>query len=564
MAHLFTYAGGTNAMLLNSAARVGGITIVPMRHEENAALAADGYAKIKHGHGFALSMSGPGATNMVTGIAQSFFDSTPVLYLTGNVTTSTYKYDLPFRQLGYQETDIVNIVRPITKNAYLADQPGQLAQKLRFALRDCIINRPGPALFDVPFDTQKIEIDEKDLDVPFVESTAHYSFIDGDYDKLIHFLSMAQKPVILAGAGIQITDTAKDLSHFARLLGIPVVHTLPGKDAFPNEDELYAGFIGSYGNRHANQILFNSDLVIALGCRLSNRQTARSNDFVKNKKIVHVDIDPMIIGHNVRPDLGIAMDLRDFFSDFLKRFQASSPGYKRPERWLSTTSRIKELLGRFDEQGDTTLNPKAFLRNLSLLQTRPTVYAVDVGGHQMWSAQSCIVKSDDRMIFSAGLGTMGYGIPAAIGAHFASPEMNVIAICGDGGFQMSLPELQTIVEFNIPVKIVVINNSMLGLMKNFQDENFDGLHIATVIGYSVPNITGIAAAYGIPAKRITGNEECADAISWLMSHNGPVLLEVAVGQSWGPYPKVLPGSALTNQHPPLDSELENTIRELLS
>lgn len=564
LTHLFTYAGGTNAMLMNSAARIGGIKIVPMRHEENAALAADGYAKIKHSYGFALSMSGPGATNMITGIAQSFFDSTPVLYLTGNVTTSTYKYDLPFRQLGYQETDIVSIVRPITKNAYLADQPGQLPQKLRFALRECLFNRPGPALLDVPFDTQKIEIDENELNIPVSDSTTHYSMTKADFDSFMSLLTEAKRPVILAGAGIQISNVAGPFSQFARLLQIPVVHTLPGKDAFPNNDELYRGFIGSYGNRHANQVLFNADLVIALGCRLSNRQTAKTADFSRNKRVIHVDIDPMIIGHNVHPDLGIAMDLKDFFNNFVDFFSSSRSDYKCPDAWSQKTAKIKSLLEYYDEKGNTTLNPKAFLRDLSRAQSDPTVYAVDVGGHQMWSAQSCMVKAEDRMIYSAGLGTMGYAIPASIGAHFASPESNVFAICGDGGFQMSLPELQTIVEFKIPVKIVVINNCMLGLMKNFQDENFDGLHIATVIGYSVPNITGIAGAFGIPAKQITGNAETGDAISWLSSQDGPAILEVRVDQSWGPYPKVLPGSALTRQHPPLTAELENDIKELLS
>lgn len=561
--HLFTYAGGTNAMLLDSAARQGDIRIIPMRHEENAALAADGYAKIKKKHGFALSMSGPGATNMVTGIAQSFFDSTPVLFLTGNVTTTTYKYDLPMRQLGYQETDIVSIVRPITKNAYFADQVGQVAQKLRAALRDCVIQRPGPALFDIPFDTQKLEIDEGELNKPYLESRANYSLNDAVYQEFVSLLQNSKKPVILAGGGIQIADSQEALLSFAKRFNLPVVHTLLGKDAFPNDNPLYVGFAGSYGNRHANHILAGADLVIALGCRLSSRQTAKVADFSKNKKIIHVDIDPSIIGHNVAPALGINMDIGDFFRDFALKDTANPMKWTTPEGWLSAVSAIIKLLSPYDMTNENGLNPKEFLKTLTLTQQPDTIYSVDVGGHQMWSSQSCIVKKGGRMLFSGGLGTMGYGIPAAIGAHFAAPEKNIIAICGDGGFQMSLPELQTIKEFNVPVKIIVINNEMLGLMKNFQDENFDGLHIATVIGYSVPDICKLAEVYGLKNRRLTEKNDMNDAIIWLNEEKGPLLLELKIPKTWGPYPKVLPGAPLTKQHPPLPSAIENKAREIL-
>lgn len=561
--YIFTYAGGTNAMLLNSAARHGGLKIVPMRHEENAALAADGYAKVKRTYGVALAMSGPGATNMITGIAQSYFDSTPVLYLTGNVTTGTYKYDLPLRQLGYQETDIVNIVKPIVKNAYFADQPGQVAQKLRFALRDCVTDRPGPSLFDIPFDIQKLEIDDAELTIPPVESSKHYTLSEEEYDRIKGLLNQSKRPVILVGGGIQVSNTSEELFAFATSFNMPVVNTLLGKDAFPNNHSLYVGFIGSYGNRHANLVLAEADLVLALGCRLSSRQTAKSTDFMKNKKVIHVDIDSSIIGHNIHPSLGINMALSDFFKSFNLKYKEAPFVWKTPVKWIKAVGEICGLLGRYDDFAAEGLNPKGFLQLLTTSHNEDTIYVVDVGGHQMWSAQKCIIKRNDRILYSGGLGTMGYAIPAAIGAYFAASDKRIVAICGDGGFQMSLPELQTVMEFKIPLKIIVINNEMLGLMKNFQDENFEGLYVATVIGYSVPEITKLADVYGLKTRTLTSEKDVDETISWFNKEEGPLLLEVKITKAWGPYPKVMPGSSLIKQHPPLSADTEEKIKEIL-
>ena len=288
--HVFTFAGGTNAMILDSILRHGGIQIIPMRHEGNAALAADGYARIKRNIGCALSMSGPGATNMITGIAQSYFDSSPVFYLTGNVTTGTFKYDRPLRQLGYQETDIVSLVKPITKYSCFVDQISRVPHALRTALRECVDGRPGPCLYDIPFDIQKLEVEEPELKIPF-GITNRTSLTGAEYDSFNKYLSTAERPLILIGGGVQLSGTAQALSQFARKYSLPVVTSLLGKDAFPNDDPLYVGFIGSYGNRYANKILAASDLVIGLGTRFSSRQTANLNEFNRNKKVIHVDVD---------------------------------------------------------------------------------------------------------------------------------------------------------------------------------------------------------------------------------------------------------------------------------
>lgn len=560
--HVFTFAGGTSAMLLDSMVRHGGIRIVPMHHEENVALAADGYARIKRDLGLALAMSGPGATNMITGIAQSFFDSSPVFYLTGNVVTSTYKYDLPLRQKGYQEADIVSLVRPITKKAYFVDQIGSVSAVLRNALKECIDGRPGPCLYDIPYDIQKLEVDDSEMNIGF-KGAAKTSLDKKEYDIFAGLLKTAKKPVLLVGGGIQVSGTSSRLIAFAQKFAIPVVASLLGKDAFPNDDPLYVGFIGSYGNRHANKVLSAADLVIALGTRIDSRQTANLKSFMRNKRIIHVDIDRDVLGSTVTPTVGINMDLGDFFQDFAKFEEALPLQWKAPSAWLSSIAKIRELLKEDTEIGGERINPKKFLHALSMASSAGTIYTIDVGSHQMWSAQSLVLKEKDRMLCSGGLGTMGYAIPAAIGATFAAPQCPILAIVGDGGFQMSIPELQTICEFKLPIKLVVMNNGMLGLMKNFQDENFNGRYPATVVGYSVPDVIKIAQAYGLPSASIGLDKQIREGIEWLQSQAGPGVLEVKVPGEFGPYPKVLPGEGLDKQYPPLREDLELAIGEEL-
>ncbi len=560
--HVFTFAGGTSAMMLDSIVRQGLMTFVPMRHEENVAFAADGYARIRRDLGLALAMSGPGATNMITGIAQSFFDSSPVLYLTGNVTTTTYKYDRPVRQMGYQEADIVSIARPITKAAYFVDRVEMVPAVLRAALREALEPRRGPTLFDVPFDVQKLEVDEALLKVPFTFA-ARGRLTAEDYGRFLEVLAAAARPVLLLGGGIQAAGAAQQAAEFARRFNLPVVVSLLGKDAFPNDDPQYVGFIGSYGNRLANRTLAAADVIVALGTRIDSRQTGNVKLFQDGKTIVHVDVDPGVIGSTVRTGMGINLDLRTFFDDFLAMAQESPVGWRAPQGWWRGIRRAAELLPDEEAGHNGPLNPRAFLRKLSEAQPPGTIYTGDVGNHQMWTARRCRMKEGDRILYSGGLGTMGYAVPAAVGAHFASPASPVVAILGDGGFQMSLPELSTISEFRVPVKLVVINNGVLGLMKNFQDENFDGLHPATVDGYRVPDPCRVAGAYDIPSRSVDRDAGVDAAIAWLGEQTGPGLLEVRVSPEWGPQPKVMPGRSLAEQRPELPAELEQQVSEAL-
>jgi len=552
VSHVFTYAGGTNAWLLDALHRTDGIALVPMRHEQNAAFAADGYARASGRLGVAATMSGPGATNLVTGIADAFFDSVPVLFLTSQVTTSTYKFDRPVRQLGYQEADIVSIARPITKYANIATTEVEMVAMLRKGISVARSGRPGPVLVDIPSDIQRREVAEQELSLsPILEPGRAAS--DMEVKVALDLIRSANRPVVLVGGGVRTSRTHDLLLEFVDRLQIPVVVSLMGKDSFPHDHPLFVGFIGSYGNRYANLTLANCDLVIALGSRLDSRQTADPKTFARAAKKIHVDIDRNELNNTVISEVAIHAHVRSFFEKGLAIAQPQPSG--RYQSWLDYIGRVR---AEFDIDGvgsPEKVNPKAFLRKLSELASGRELFLADVGNHQVWAAQELRIRLGQRFITSGGLGTMGFAIPAGIGAHYACPDHPIIAIVGDGGFQMSIPELQTIVHNRIPIKIIVFNNGVLGLMWHFQNENFPGGgHPATEEGYSCPHIQKVAAAYGILSKRVEDNLQVDDAIMWLLSAEGPALLELVIHPSWAGYPKVKPGNPLEGQLPEIEGE----------
>lgn len=550
VSHVFTYAGGTNAWLLDALKR-NNIAFIPSRHEEHAAFAADGYARASGKLGVALAMSGPGATNLITGIADAYFDSVPVLFLTGQVTTSTYKFNKPVRQLGYQETDIVSIVKPITKYADMAINEKQMVDMLKTSISVALSGRPGPVLFDIPSDVQRKDVDSKELMFfPNVEDNPKID--DIQIDEFIDIIKGSKRPIILAGGGIRSSSTVEHLKRFVERFQIPVVVSLMGKDSFPNNHPLFVGFIGSYGNRYANFTLANSDLVIALGSRLDSRQTANPKTFARAAKKIHVDIDKNELNSTLNCDLSIHAHLRDFFDKVDKVFY--SPDLSRYQDWYKY---IKEIKNEFKVDGignKKFVNPKELLHCLSDYSFGNEIFLADVGNNQMWSAQELVIKEGQRFLTSGGLGSMGFAVPASVGASFACPDRVCVAIVGDGGFQMSLSEIQTIAHNDIPVKIIVFNNSILGLMWHFQNENFSGGHPATEEGYSCPNIKKISHAFGIQFKNVSKNSNVSSAIKWLFSNKHPAILEVVVDRSWAGYPKVKPGNPLESQLPEIPVE----------
>jgi len=552
--HAFVYVGGTAAPLLNSIYNSKGIDYIPTRHESNAALAACGYALASGKIGLAISMSGPGSTNMVTGVANAWLDSIPVFFLTGQVTTGTYKFDNPARQMGYQELDIISIVKSITKAAELVIDKHVIPAKLRHFILKARSGRPGSVLMDIPFDVLRMDIPEDgmnekvNLETPPVASSEII-------DVVCRMIEKSKRPLILAGGGIRTPDAHKSLREFVEKTRIPVVTSLLGKDAFPNDNFLYFGFIGAYGNRYANIAMANSDLIIAIGSRLDSRQTSTPKYFARAAKKIHVEIDRNEINNNIHVDLPIHSDLTLFLEKAVKAVPASEAN--KYSEWMDYFKRLKtefDVLKDVHGPTDKLVHPKRFLQRLSIMNDKKTIYLADVGNNQMFSAQSLVIKKDQRFFTSGGLGTMGFSLPAGVGASFGAPDSQIIAIMGDGGFQMSIQELQTIVHFKCPVKIVVLNNGILGLMKIFQDENYPGAYAATVDGYSVPDIGKVAAGYGIPHKRLTSNEEADVFIPEFLNHNGPYILEVAYHPDWAGYPKLRRGLGIEHQEPTISEE----------
>ena len=556
LTHIFAYAGGTDTPLLDSIHRCEGVNLVINRHEQAVSLAAAGYALAGERLGVAVAMSGPGATNMVTGIADCWFDSIPVLYLTGQVTTGTYKFDNPARQIGYQETDIVSIVKSITKLAELEIYEDKIPNTLRRMISKAKSLRPGPVLFDIPFDILRKELKSSidELDIPVkLESPPPVSRVA--VDSFLRVLSSAKRPLIIAGGGVS-TKKARDLLFdFVERLKIPVVTSFNGKGVFPNDHPLYFGFIGAYGNRYANITMANADLILAIGSRLDTRQTSMPSAFAREAVKIQVEIDRNELNNNLVTDLSIYGDICDFMQKVLE--VAPVVPVDRYSDWKEYNSKLfKEFDPLKDGKGtDENVNPKVFLNKLSIENNDPTIYVTDVGNNSMFAAQTMVIKRNQKFLVSGGLGTMGFAIPAAIGAYFATPNNRIIAIMGDGGFQMASYELQTIVHYNIPLHLVVLNNNVLGLMKVFQDENYNGVYPATVEGYSAPDLGKVARAYGLNYYKVTTTEEAIDIIPTFLSEKGPVLLEVVMHKDWTAYPKTRRGLPIEYQNPPIDDEL---------
>ncbi len=551
--HVFTYVGGTDAPLLNSLYHSKGITYIAHRHEEFASIAAIGYSLASDKLGVAISMSGPGATHMVTGIIDAWFDSVPVLYLTGQVTRSTYKFDNPSRQIGYQETDIVSIVKTITKKATLEIDETKVPERLKEFIREAKSHRQGPVLLDIPFDVLREDISDKGIEEKVkLKETPPIS--DIMIRAFLELLKESRRPLIIAGGGVKTKKSRELLLKFAETLQIPVVTSFNGKSAFPNDNPLYFGFIGAYGNRYANITMANSDLIIAIGSRLDSRQTSNPKYFARAARKVHIEIDRNEINNNVMVDLPIHGDINEFMEKVLQEVNPV-PSNKYKE-WMEYFKKVKK---EFDvvkdiKGSDKNVHPKKFLLELSKANNDDTIYIVDIGNNGMFAAQSMIVKKNQRFLVSGGLGTMGFALPAGIGAYFGAPGHKIISIMGDGGFQMAIQELQTIVHHNIPMKIIVLNNKVLGLMKVFQDENYDGAHAATEDGYSVPDLEKIAYAFGLKYKKLNNTEEAIDFIPELLNDDSPLLVDVTVHPDWTGYPKIRRGYPIEYQNPPIPDE----------
>jgi acetolactate synthase-1/2/3 large subunit len=547
--HVFELSGGMITHLLDSLNQTTKINIITMHHEQAAAFAADAYGRATGLPGIALATSGPGATNLLTGIGSCYFDSVPAIFITGQVNRHEQKGTRAIRQLGFQETDIVSMASPITKASFLVNDPVDIPSIFEKAFKIATEGRPGPVLIDIPMDVQRAQIE---IPVNGVTTNNNQINLDKELVQLIKAdIQKAKRPVILVGRGVRSAFATELLIELAEKIHIPVVTTLLAVDAIPFNHPLRIGFIGSYGNRWANIAFGESDFVLVLGSRLDIRQTGADTKFFEGRKIYHVDCEAGEINNRVKGCIPIVQDVKIFLQAFLHGIK--NDVFSQKQDWFN---HIAELRNKWPDTKELSvgesINPNMFIHQLSSASSKAKVFLADVGAHQMWAAQSLEILKDQLFFTSAGMGAMGFALPASIGASLAFNKKPVAVIIGDGCMQLNIQELQTIVRNILPIKIVVMNNQNLGMIRQFQDSYFESRYQSTYWGYTAPDFEKVAIAYGISSKTICKPEEVADAVDWLWNienTNQPVLLQVMIDPHTNTYPKIAFGKPITEMEP---------------
>ncbi len=550
----FELVGGMITHLLDSFAESKQFNIVSMHHEQSAAFAAEGIARHTKGKTIAVAMgtSGPGATNLITGIGDCWFDSVPCLFITGQVNTRELKGDRAIRQQGFQELDIVEVVRSLTKYAVRVDKPEDLLPELHKALSAALSGRQGPVLLDIPNDVQRTDIPdvlvEQWLKLPLeIHSGPEVSTVV--LKELEAMCKVAQRPLICIGGGARWADSMDAWLQAAEALDIPYVATLMGHERVVARNN-YFNMIGSYGNREANWAVQNCDLLIVVGARLDVRQTGSDvEDFARKASVVQIDIDLAQLGNRVQADLNICATAESFFKTFPLQADVFP---KLDKNWVTELSKLRERT-QSNEYADWEISPSELFKKLNhILAKHPVDYVCDVGNHQMWAAQSLRLSANQAVHYSGGMGAMGFAFPTALGVAIQS-QNKVVVITGDGSMQINIQELDTLNRLGLDMTIIVMNNSVLGMVKNFQDMYFDGRDQSTKKGYSSPSFTDIAVAYGITAHRVSSVADMDRVLPLIAYHKGPLLIEVMMDGATECRPRLAFGSKLDEQFPKLNS-----------
>jgi acetolactate synthase-1/2/3 large subunit len=541
VSHIFEVIGGMTAHLVDSAHRHNEMKLVSMHGEQAAALAAYGWARVTGIPGVAMATSGPGAVNLLTGIASCFFDSVPAIFITGQVNRNEQRGERRIRQLGFQETDIVSMALPVTKTVTKVNYVDSLPAILDDAFRTSLSGRPGPVLLDIPMDVQREELSNNPDEfwgLPVKEFTS-------DLDEVLDVLSHAERPLILAGGGISAAHATEFFRKFVAIVKVPVVHSLMAVDVLPHDHPLRVGMIGTYGNRWANTALGACDVLLVLGSRLDIRQTGSDVSPFAGKKIFHVDCEEGEINNRVKGCTPIREDLEEFLKTAVSNEMFTEYDHTQ---WVNEISMWREKWPDVSELRNIKgINPNVFMHELSNVSYLASAYTVDTGSNQMWAAQSLDLRNNQRFITSGGMGAMGFALPTAIGASLAVPGRPVVMIAGDGGMQMNIQELETIVHHKLPIKMVVMNNHSYGMVRQFQDSYFNGVHPGSRLGYSAPDFEKVASAYGIQSATIG---KTADSVERGLSRMWtypmePFLLQVEIDPTTNVYPKIAFGHPLT-------------------
>ncbi len=536
---LFNYPGGAVLPLFDELQN-SSIKQILVRHEQAAVHAADGYARATGRAGVVLVTSGPGATNTVTGVATAFMDSVPVIVLTGQVPTPLIGND------AFQEVDIIGITRPCTKHNYLVKDVKDLARIMKEAFYIARSGRPGPVLIDLPKD---ILVDSTEFKYPEKVVTRGYRPTyeghPGQIQRAVKMIMKAKRPVLYIGGGIISSNASKELTLLAEKLGIPVTMTLMGLGGFPGNHPLSLGMLGMHGTYRANMAVQESDLLIAIGSRFDDRVTGKIESFAPQAKIIHIDIDPTSISKNVRVDLPIVGDCKRVLINFLSLLEQEDTESFREglAKWKHQIEKWKSIHSMEYHQ-DQIIKPQFVIEKIFELTKGDAIIATEVGQNQMWTAQYYPFLKPRTLLSSGGLGTMGYGFPASIGAQVAFPNKLVIDIAGDGSFQMNTQELATACQYQLPVKVVILNNGYLGMVRQWQEFFYEKRYASTCLEGVSPDFVKLAEAYGAVGFRATKPEEVLPILKKAFSIPQPVVIDFVIDPEENVYPMVPAGEPL--------------------
>jgi len=538
---IFCYPGGATLNITDTLGQSPEIKQIIVRHEQGAVHASDGYARATGRIGVCLVTSGPGATNTVTGIATAYMDSIPIVVFTCQVTTMLIGND------AFQEADIVGITRPCTKHNYLVKDVKDLARIIKEAFYIAKSGRPGPVLVDIPKDVSAQSCEFKYPEKVFIRSyQPTYVGHAGQIKRAVRQILISKRPILYTGGGIISSGASQELIKLAETLSIPVTNTLMGLGGFPGNHKQFLGMLGMHGTYVANMAITNSDLIIAIGARFDDRATGNTDEFAPYAKIIHVDIDPTSISKSIKVDIPIVGDSKNVIKkmlEFIEDEKESLKEYKEGIKdWLEQIDKWKREYP-LTYTKNKKLKPQHVIERIYALTKGDAIISTEVGQNQMWTAQFYKFHKPRTILTSGGLGTMGYGFPAAIGAQAAFPDRLVIDIAGDGSIQMNIQELATAVQFNLPVKVVILNNGFLGMVRQWQ-ELFYGRRYAWTHMNFAPDFVKLAQAYNAVGFRVEREEEVDNVLKEAFKNGRPTFIDVVIDPEEGVYPMVPAGAAL--------------------
>jgi acetolactate synthase I/II/III large subunit len=539
---IFCYPGGA-ILNLTDALYFSDLRQILVRHEQAAVHAADGYARTTGRVGVCLVTSGPGATNTVTGIATAYMDSIPLVVFTGQVNTVLIGND------AFQEADIVGITRPCTKHNYLVRDVKDMARIIKEAFYIAKSGRPGPVLIDIPKDVSGAICDFKYPEKVSVKGyQPNYVGHPGQVKRAVKLIASSRRPVLYTGGGIISSNASKELLALAEKLSIPVASTLMGLGGFPGDHELFLGMLGMHGTYAANMAITSSDLIIAVGARFDDRATGKVDEFAPRAKIIHVDIDPTSISKNIRVDVPIVGDARNVLRKAVQAVEDEKTAFDAYKReigaWLNQVEEWKKNYP-VGYVRDGSLKPQYVIERVLAFTKGKALIATEVGQNQMWTAQFYKFLQPRQIMTSGGLGTMGYGFPAAIGAQVAFPDALVIDIAGDGSIQMNIQELATVVQYGLPIKVVILNNGCLGMVRQWQELFYDKRYAISLLECT-PNFVKLAEAYGAVGYEIEHESEVDKVLKKAFSNGRPTLIDIHVSPEEDVYPIVPAGAPLSD------------------